>query len=69
MTYDELDIEAKLSYLGERLDLPDLPPSKDEIKEARGQRLLGGFLIRRQADKADLTIKDGMCVLTLHFRQ
>jgi xanthine permease XanP len=69
LTYDELDIEAKLTYLGERLELPDLPPSKDEIKEARGQRLLGGFLIRRQADKADLTIKDGMCVLTLHFRQ
>jgi NCS2 family nucleobase:cation symporter-2 len=69
LIYDELDIEARLAYLGERLELPDLPPSKDEIKATRGQRLLAGFLIRRQADKADLTVKDGMCVLTLHFRQ
>jgi hypothetical protein len=34
-----------------------------------GERLLAGLLIRRQADKAHFTIKDGLCVLHLNFRQ
>jgi hypothetical protein len=69
MIYDELDIEVRLAYHGERLSLPESPPPKDEIKDAGGQRLFAGFLIRRQADKADMTIEDGLCVLHLHFRQ
>jgi xanthine permease XanP len=69
MTYDELDIEAKLAYEGERLDLPETPPTKEEIKDVGGERLLAGLLIRRQADKAHFTIKDGLCVLHLNFRQ
>jgi xanthine permease XanP len=69
MTYDELDIGAKLIYGGERLELPDAPLSKDQILEPGGHRRLAGFLIKRQADKVESTVKDGICVLALHFRQ
>jgi NCS2 family nucleobase:cation symporter-2 len=69
MIYDELDVAVKLAYHGERLELPDVLPARDEIKDARGQRLFAGFLIRRQADKAELAIENGLCVLHLHFRQ
>jgi NCS2 family nucleobase:cation symporter-2 len=69
MTYDEFDVEASLTYRGEPLELPDLPPSKEEIKKVGGDRLLAGFLIRRQADKAQSAVKGGMSVVQLHFRQ
>jgi xanthine permease XanP len=69
MSYDEFDIGTTLTYRGEPMELPDFPPSKDEIMEVGGDRLLAGFLVRRQADKAHVTCKDGLCVLNLHFRQ
>ena len=69
MIYDELDVEVRLAYHGERLALPQSPPAKEEIKQSEGQRLLAGFLIRRQADKADVTMESGLCMLRLHFRQ
>jgi hypothetical protein len=69
MSYDEFDIGAAFTYRGQPLELPELPPSGDEILEAGGDRLLAGFLVRRQADKAQATCKDGLCVLHLHFRQ
>jgi NCS2 family nucleobase:cation symporter-2 len=69
LIYDELDITAKLIYSGERLELPDAPPSADEIVELGGHRRLAGFLIRRQADKVASTVRDGICVLEMHFRQ
>jgi xanthine permease XanP len=69
MSYDEFDIGATLTYRGNPLQLRELPPSGDEILEPGGDRLLAGFLVRRQADKAEATSKDGLCVLHLHFRQ
>jgi len=69
LTYDEFDIEAKLTYSGERLELLAAPPAVDQILEVGGHLKLAGFLVRRQADKADSTVSDGICSLTLHFRQ
>jgi hypothetical protein len=69
MTYDEFDIDAKLFYRGKPLQLPDVPPSHDEILTDGGHLLLAGFLLKRQADRVTSVSKDGQSQLELHFRQ
>jgi hypothetical protein len=68
VSYDEFDIDAKLAYDGMALELPDRPPSQDEILETEhGHRRLSGFLVKRQADRAHNTIERGVTILHLHF--
>jgi NCS2 family nucleobase:cation symporter-2 len=69
ISYDEFDIGATLAWRGQPLELRDRPLSEDEILQEGGDRLLTGFLLKRQADKVLSTSKDGVCVLQLHFRQ
>ncbi|MGA3302745.1 MAG: solute carrier family 23 protein [Methylovirgula sp.] len=69
VSFDEFDIDAKLSYDGIALDLPEWPPSQEDLLEtAEGPRRLSGFLVRRQADRARSTQEHGATVLTLHFK-
>lgn len=69
VSYDEFDIDAKLNYTGIALELPDWPPSHDELLETEdGPRRLAGFLVRRQADRARSTVEHGATVLNLHFK-
>jgi NCS2 family nucleobase:cation symporter-2 len=69
ISYDEFDIDAELSYDGVAVELPDRPPSHDELLETEGgPRMLSGFLIRRQADRAHSTVERGATVLKLHFK-
>jgi xanthine permease XanP len=69
VSYDEFDIDAALAYDGVALELPDRPPSHDEILETEdGHRRLSGFLVRRQADRAHSATERGNTVLHLHFR-
>jgi hypothetical protein len=58
-----------LSYDGVPVELADRPPSHDELLETEsGPRMLSGFLIRRQADRAHTIVKHGATVLKLHFK-
>jgi NCS2 family nucleobase:cation symporter-2 len=69
ISYDEFDIDAELSYDGVAVELPDRPPSHDELLETEdGPRMLSGFLIRRQADRAHSIVERGATVLKLHFK-
>lgn len=69
VSYDEFDIDAKLSYVGVALELPEWAPSHDDLLEtADGAHRLAGFLVRRQADRARSTTEHGMTVLNLHFK-
>jgi xanthine permease XanP len=69
ISYDEFDIDAELSYEGLAVELPDRPPSQDELLETEsGPRMLSGFLIRRQADRAHSIVERGATVLKLHFK-
>jgi hypothetical protein len=44
MIYDELDIEVRLAYHGERLSLPESPPPKDVRSRTReGKDYLQAF--------------------------
>jgi xanthine permease XanP len=69
VSYDEFDIDAKLTYAGLPMELPDWAPSHDELLETEdGPRRLAGFMVRRQADRAQSTIEHGATVLNLHFK-
>jgi len=69
VSYDEFDIDAKLTYAGLPMELPDWAPSQDELLETEdGPRRLAGFMVRRQADRAQSTIEHGATVLNLHFK-
>jgi xanthine permease XanP len=69
ISYDEFDIDAQLSYDGVAVELADRPPSHHELLETEsGPRMLSGFLIRRQADRAHSVIERGATVLKLHFK-
>jgi xanthine permease XanP len=69
ISYDEFDIDAKLSYDGVAVELADRPPSHDELLETEsGPRMLSGFLIRRQTDNAHSIVERGATVLKLHFK-
>jgi xanthine permease XanP len=69
ISYDEFDIDAELSYDGVAMELADRPPSHDELLETEGgPRMLSGFLIRRQADRAHSIVERGATVLKLHFK-
>jgi hypothetical protein len=69
MTYDEFDIEAKLIYRGNPLQLPAAPPSADQIMTGDGHLLLAGFLLKREADRVQSGSKGDDCILQMHFRQ
>ncbi len=68
VSYDEFDIDARLTYDGVALELPEWPPSHEEVLEAEdGARRLSGFLVRQQADRAQSGTERGATVLRLHF--
>ncbi|HUC16613.1 MAG TPA: solute carrier family 23 protein [Acetobacteraceae bacterium] len=68
VSYDEFDIDAKLTYDGVALELPEWPPSHEEVLEAEdGARRLSGFLVRQQANRAQSGTERGAMVLRLHF--
>jgi xanthine permease XanP len=70
VSYDEFDIDAALVYAGIGLEMPDRPPSKEEILESEdGARRLSGFMIKRLADKVQVVSGGGQAVIKLHFRQ
>jgi NCS2 family nucleobase:cation symporter-2 len=69
ISYDEFDVEVKFQYQGQQLVLPDFPPSHVEILEPDGDVRLAGFLIKRQADRAQSSTENGESILQLSFRQ
>jgi NCS2 family nucleobase:cation symporter-2 len=67
--YDEFDIDVALVYPGEAVTLADAPPTHEEVLEsAHGTLRLAGFLIQRQSDKVQTSVRDGTATLRLHFR-
>jgi len=66
--FDEFNLDVKISYRGEPLELPEQRPSERAIMETEtGYRQLAGFLLRRNADRVRTSVKDGANVLEFHF--
>ena len=68
-SFDEFNLDIRLSYQGEDLALPESRPSDDEIRDSEdGVRMLAGYLIQRNADRVRAARKADRAVLEFHFQ-
>ena len=67
-TFDEFNLEVRVSYIGPPIELPQRRPTNEEIMESEdGQRRLAGFMLRRYADRVHATHRAGRSVILFHF--
>ena len=68
-SFDEFNLDIRVSYQGEEFVLPDRRPTDQEIRETdEGLRLLAGYLIQQNADRVRATYKDFRWTLEFHFQ-
>jgi xanthine permease XanP len=67
-SFDEFNLDVRVSYQGAQLHFPEQRPSLAEIRESdEGARLLAGFLLRRNADRTRAELNDGRVRVLFHF--
>jgi xanthine permease XanP len=67
-SFDEFNLDVRLTYQGDLLEFPERRPSDEQIQESdEGVRLLAGFMLRRNADRVRSETKDGTSVVHFHF--
>ena len=67
-SFDEFNLDVRISYVGEPLEFPLTRPTNDEIlKSEDGARKLAGFLLRRQADRVQASRRAGRSTILFHF--
>jgi xanthine permease XanP len=67
-SFDEFDLAVEARYAGELLLLPERRPTPDEIRDHDdGVRLLAGFLLRHNADRASSVRRGNVCVVRFQF--
>jgi NCS2 family nucleobase:cation symporter-2 len=68
-SFDEFNLDVRISYRGEAFVLPETRPSEEEVLEDEaGDRLLAGYLIRRSADRVRAIRRPDDAVLEFHFQ-
>lgn len=67
-TFDEFNLDLRVSYVGPPIELPMRRPTNEEIMESEdGHRRLAGFMLRRYADRVAATHKAGRSTILFHF--
>jgi xanthine permease XanP len=67
-SFDEFNLDLRVSYEGAPLELPEKRPSTEEvIASEEGERRLAGFMLRQFADRVSVTAKGGRCTILFHF--
>jgi len=67
-SFDEFDLAVEARYTGDPLELPERRPAPDEIRDSEdGVRLLAGFLLRHNADRASTTRRGENCIVHFQF--
>lgn len=67
-SFDEYRMDVATTYPGERLEFPEERPSIEQIRApADGERLLAGFMLRRNADRVRSELNDGSCTVYFYF--
>ena len=67
-TFDEFNLDVRISYAGAPLELPEERPTNEEIMDSElGQRRLAGFMLRRFSDRVSATHKAGRSTILFHF--
>jgi xanthine permease XanP len=69
LTYDEFDIDARLTYRGPRLPLTDRAPTPAQILQEDGHLQLAGFMVGRLSDRMESRADGENSVLWLRIRQ
>jgi xanthine permease XanP len=68
-SFDEFNLDVRLSWQGDELEIPDKRPSDEEIRETeQGLLLLAGFLIQRNADRVRTARRGDRATLEFHFQ-
>ncbi len=67
-SFDELNLDVRVSYDGPPLELPEKRPSNEAIMTSdEGERKLAGFMLRRFADRVAVTSKGRRSTILFHF--
>jgi NCS2 family nucleobase:cation symporter-2 len=67
-TFDEFNLDLRVSYVGPPLEFPEKRPSNEEIMASEeGQRRLAGFMLRRYADRVQATHRGSRSTILFHF--
>jgi NCS2 family nucleobase:cation symporter-2 len=67
-SFDEFNLDVRVSYDGPPLELPEKRPSNEEIMASEeGERKLAGFMLRRLADRVVVSQKNGRSTIHFHF--
>jgi xanthine permease XanP len=67
-SFDEFNLDVRVSYDGSPLELPERRPSNEEIiASEEGERKLAGYMLRRFADRVATTRKGGRSTVLFHF--
>jgi len=68
VTFDEFNLDVRVSYSGGQLCFPDVRPSLEQIRESEdGARLLAGYMLRRNADRVRSESADDRSRVLFHF--
>ena len=68
-SFDEFNLDVRLSYQGDDFVLPERRPTDEQIRETdEGLRLLAGYLLQRNADRVRATRKGDRAVLDFHYQ-
>jgi NCS2 family nucleobase:cation symporter-2 len=67
-SFDEFNLDVRISYRGAAPEFPDQRPSNEQIRASEeGAKLLAGFMLRRNADRVRAESKDGVARVHFHF--
>jgi xanthine permease XanP len=67
-SFDEFDLDLRIGYTGPPLELPETRPShEDIIASEEGVRKLAGFILRRYADRVEVTHEAARTTILFHF--
>lgn len=68
VTFDEYNLDVRISYVGDAVELAEERPSDSEIINSEaGARRLAGYLIRRNADRVEAVTAAAGTTIKLHF--
>jgi len=69
VSFDEFNLDLKLSYRGDEFLIEDHRPTNEEIRDSDdGIRRLAGFLIQRNADRVRSSRRGDKAVLECHYQ-
>ena len=67
-SFDEFNLDVRLHYTGAPLAMPERQPEREEILASEaGEQLLAGFLLRRSADRVQVSHRAGRSTILFHF--